>query len=155
MDVKTTFLHGDMKETILMQQPSDYGLQRKEDWVYHLKRSLHGLKHLPRKWYLMFDSFMLKQKHVINNFDIFFYLKQLPKSTYIYLLLYVNDMLITCKSMVEINQLKNQLKQDFEIKDHNATKKILGMKIIRFAEHEKLIISQEKCRGKVKRFKHG
>uniref|UniRef100_A0A803QIQ0 Reverse transcriptase Ty1/copia-type domain-containing protein n=1 Tax=Cannabis sativa TaxID=3483 RepID=A0A803QIQ0_CANSA len=44
MDVKTPFLHGELEEEILMQQPEDYVEKGKEDHVCLLKRSLYGLK---------------------------------------------------------------------------------------------------------------
>ena len=45
------------------------------------------------------------------------------------LVLYVDDMLITRKSMVEINRLKAQLARTFDMKDLGETKLILGMEI--------------------------
>lgn len=52
IDVKTAFLHGDLEETILMQQPCDFEVQSKENWVCRLKKSLYGLKQSPKQWYL-------------------------------------------------------------------------------------------------------
>ena len=46
------------------------------------------------------------------------------------MLLYVDDMLIAAKNMSEVDKLKAQLKQEFEMKDLGAAKKILGIKII-------------------------
>jgi hypothetical protein len=40
-------------------------------------------------------------------------------------------MLILCKSIVEIDRLKTQLKNEFEMKDLGEAKKILGMEIAR------------------------
>jgi len=44
LDVKKTFLHGDFKEEIYMQQPQGYEIKWKEKLVCMLKKSLHGLK---------------------------------------------------------------------------------------------------------------
>ena len=52
------------------------------------------------------------------------------KATYggsIYLLIYVDDMLIVCKNMVDIIQLKKALNFEFEMKDLGAAKKIVGI----------------------------
>nr|CBG76256.1 OO_Ba0005L10-OO_Ba0081K17.7 [Oryza officinalis] len=62
----------------------------------------------------------------------------------IYLLLYVDDMLIAAKDKSEIAKLKAQLSSEFEMKDFGAAKKILGMKITRERQSGKLYISQ-KC----------
>ena len=52
-------------------------------------------------------------------------------NSYIILLLYVDDMLISGSSIEEINNLKKQLSKQFAIKDLGAAKQILGMRIIR------------------------
>ena len=44
MDVKTTFLHGDMEEEIFMKQPEGYVVKGKKELVCKLKKSLYGLK---------------------------------------------------------------------------------------------------------------
>ena len=48
LDVKTTFLHGDLEEEIYMQKPQGYEVKGKDNWVYRLKKSLYGLKQAPR-----------------------------------------------------------------------------------------------------------
>jgi hypothetical protein len=58
LDVKTTFLHGDLEEEIYMQQPQGYEVKGKDNLVCRLKKSLYGLKKAPRQWYLKFDRFM-------------------------------------------------------------------------------------------------
>jgi hypothetical protein len=44
MDVKTTFLHGDLEEEIYMKQPKGYAVKGKKELVCKLKKSLYGLK---------------------------------------------------------------------------------------------------------------
>ena len=49
--------------------------------------------------------------------------------TYVFLLFYVDDMLIAGSSMMEINNLKTRLSAAFEMKDLGLAKQILGTKI--------------------------
>jgi hypothetical protein len=63
---------------------------------------------------------------------------------YNFLQLYVDDMLITTKSMCEVNRLKSLLHKEFEMKDLSAAKKILGMEIRRDREAKKLWLSKKK-----------
>jgi hypothetical protein len=67
----------------------------------------------------------------------------------IYLLLYVDDMLIAAKIKKEITTLKAQLSSEFEMKDHSAAKKILGMEITRDKISSLLFLSQHDYINKV------
>jgi len=49
LDVKTTFLHGNLEETIYMKQPEGFVVDAKENWVCKLKKSLYRLKQSPRQ----------------------------------------------------------------------------------------------------------
>ncbi|WOG90447.1 hypothetical protein DCAR_0209691 [Daucus carota subsp. sativus] len=70
-------------------------------------------------------------------------------SSYIILLLYVDDMLIAGSNMREINKLKRQMSEEFEMKDMGAAKQILGMSIMRDRSEGTLKLSQEKYIGKL------
>nr|KYP42879.1 Retrovirus-related Pol polyprotein from transposon TNT 1-94 [Cajanus cajan] len=93
LDVKTTFLHGDLDENIYMVQPEGFQIARKENLVCKLTKSLYGLKQAPRQWYLKFDSFMTRKRYKKCSMDQCCYLKNFVPS-YIILLLYVHDMLV-------------------------------------------------------------
>ncbi|GKB73939.1 retrotransposon protein, putative, ty1-copia subclass [Tanacetum coccineum] len=114
LDVKTTFLHENLKEVIYMRQPPGYEQGNK---VCLLNKSLYGLNQSPRQW-----SYALGE--------------------YIYLLLYVDDMLIACKSKAEIGSTKSLLKKEFDVKVLGEAKKILGMKIVRDRNRKILRVSQ-------------
>ena len=59
MDVKTTFLHGELEETIYMRQPKGLEIKSKRDHVFLLKKSLYGLKLSHRQWYKCIDDLMI------------------------------------------------------------------------------------------------
>ena len=50
MDVKTTFLNGDIDEMIYMVQPENFVLGDLKNMVCKLKKSIYGLKQASRKW---------------------------------------------------------------------------------------------------------
>ena len=126
MDVKTAFLHGDMDKEIYMKQPERFVVPGKEQMVCKLTRSLYGLKQAPRQWYKKFDSFMTKSGFCKAEKDPCCYFKKYIDS-YVFLLLYVDDMFIAGSSMREINNLKTRLSAAFEMKDLGPAKQILGM----------------------------
>ena len=50
LDVKTTFLYGDLDEDIYMQQVEGFKVPGKEKLVCNLQKSLYGLKQAPKQW---------------------------------------------------------------------------------------------------------
>ena len=50
MDVKTTFLNGDIEETIYMVQPKNFESEDSKNMVYKLTKSIYGLKQASRQW---------------------------------------------------------------------------------------------------------
>jgi hypothetical protein len=84
---------------------------------------------------------MLSRGFKQSDYDSCIYLKIVIGSA-IYLLLYVDDMLIAAKEKSEIAKLKAQLSKEFEMKDLRAAKKILGMEISRDRKSGKLYLSQ-------------
>ncbi|KAE8691239.1 hypothetical protein F3Y22_tig00110890pilonHSYRG00161 [Hibiscus syriacus] len=142
MDVKTAFLHGDLEEQIYMRQPEGFTQPGNEHLVCRLKKSLYGLKQSPRQWYKRFDSYMIKIGYNRCEYDCCVYVKSLDDGSFIFLLLYVDDMLIAAKNMDDVIGLKTLLSQEFDMKDLGAAKKILGMEICRDRDSRKLRLSQ-------------
>ena len=89
-------MHGDLEEQIYMVQPTGYIDPVKPEHVCLLNKSQYGLKQSPRQWYKKFDSFVLGIGFIRSQYDKCFYfiLLDIP----VYLLLYVDDILIISKS---------------------------------------------------------
>nr|GEW09586.1 retrotransposon protein, putative, Ty1-copia subclass [Tanacetum cinerariifolium] len=98
LDVKMAFLHRNLEEIIYMKQPLGYEQGNK---VYLLKKSLYSLKQSPRQWYKRFDEYMLSYGFKRSSYDSCVYSRSYVPGEYIYLLLYVDDMLIAYKSKDE------------------------------------------------------
>ena len=67
----------------------------------------------------------------------------------LYLILYVDDMLIAWKSLHEISRMKALLRKEFDIKDLGAARKMLGMEIHRDRESVCLWLTQRGCLEKI------
>mgnify|MGYP001545691585 CR=1 FL=1 len=87
---------------------------------------------------------MISNGYTRNQFDNCVYSKELSPDSYIYMLIYVDDMLIATKDMSGINYLKATLNNKFEMKDLGAAKKIMEMEIQRDRKVGRLCISQQK-----------
>ncbi|KAH9745517.1 hypothetical protein KPL70_004101 [Citrus sinensis] len=123
LDVKTTFLHGELEEEIYILQPEAFAETGKENLVCRLNKSLYGLKQAPR-----FED---------NDFII--------------LLLYVDDMLVAGPNKDRIQELKAQLAREFEMKDLGPANKILEMQIHRDRNNRKIWLSQKNYLKKILR----
>ena len=153
MDVKTAFLHGTLDETIYMKQPKDFIAKSRPDHVCLLKRSIYGLKQSPRQWNLKFDSVIRKLGFHRSSYDTCLYFKNISSKSPLYVLLYVDDILLISSSIILINSVKKDLKKYFDMKDLGSAKKILGVNIIRDRPNKQLWLSQDDYMLKVlKRF---
>jgi hypothetical protein len=128
MDVKTTFLHGDLEEEIYMKQPKGYAVKGKRELVCKLKKSLYDLKESLRMQYQKFDTYMLGLGFTRSKEDHCVYFKLIGDHL-IYLVLYVDDMLLIGNNKEIIQDVKTQLSSKFDMKDLGASNFILGMEI--------------------------
>ena len=61
MDVKSTFLNGELEEEVYMEKPEGFQLSEAENCVYRLKKALYGIKQDPRDWYSWLDKYLRKE----------------------------------------------------------------------------------------------
>ena len=69
MDVKTTFLNGDIDETIYMVQPENFVSGNSKSMVCKLKKSIYGLKHASCQWYHKFHKVITSYDFEVNIVD--------------------------------------------------------------------------------------
>ena len=86
---------------------------------------------------------MISHDFKMNRFDSCIYLKRCNDESFMYLLLYVDDMLIGTKSKEEIRTVKAQLNNEFEMRYLEAAKKILRMEILKDRVAGRLSFSQK------------
>ena len=129
MDVKNAFLNWDLSEEVYMQPPP--GLSYSPDKVCQLHHALYGLKQAPQAWFAKFSSTVSRLGFFISSYDSALFLCRTGKCT-ILLLLYVDDMIITGDDLSEIQELKDFLSQNFEMKDLGHLSYFLGLEITSF-----------------------
>eukprot|EP00253_Pinus_taeda_P032370 PITA_32370 len=93
MDVKTTFLHGLIKEEVYVEQPKGFEIHNRESHVCRLKKALCGLKQAPRAWYERIDSYLMKLGFTRSEADLNLYFKVEDDKPLI-LVLYVDDLFL-------------------------------------------------------------
>jgi hypothetical protein len=128
LDVNNAFLQGTLSETVYCVQPTGFEDSTHPDYVCRLNRSLYGLKQAPRAWYSRFASHLIQIGFVEAKTDtsLFVYHKG---TDVIYLLVYVDDIVLTASSMPLLRRTITALQQEFSLKDLGPHHHFLGMHV--------------------------
>jgi hypothetical protein len=109
--VKNAFLHGTLTETVYCSQPTGFVDPTHPDLVCRLKKSLYGLKQAPHAWYSRFASFLLS---LVSDTSLFVFRRG---SDTVYLLLHVDDIILTASSTELLRRTISALQWEFAMKD--------------------------------------
>jgi hypothetical protein len=129
MDVKNVFLHGDLHEEVYMEQPPGYVDQTHPNLVCRLKKSLYGLKQALRAWLEKIGEYLVTSGFQTSDADFSLYVKKTDHGVVV-IIIYVDDLIITRDSDVDISDLKKLLKQKFEMKDLGELRYFLDIEVI-------------------------
>ncbi|CAI7917717.1 unnamed protein product [Closterium sp. NIES-53] len=107
MDVKTAFLYGVVDEEIYMKQPEGYddGSRR----VCKLNKAIYGLKQAPRCWYARLVEALEALGFKVSGCDERLFMTE-GEEEKVFLLVYVNDILLFSPSLERIKEVQGKLK---------------------------------------------
>uniref|UniRef100_A0A2N9GWX8 Integrase catalytic domain-containing protein n=1 Tax=Fagus sylvatica TaxID=28930 RepID=A0A2N9GWX8_FAGSY len=130
LDVKNAFLHGALKEEVYMTQPQGYIDSQHPSHVCKLLKSIYGLKQAPRAWFESFTSQLLHLGFSASTADssLFIYKND---NIIAYLLLYVDDIVLTSNTPTFLDHLIAQLSKIFDLKDLGQLHYFLGLQVTR------------------------
>ena len=94
LDVKTAFLHGELREEVFVTQPEGFEVAGKENKVYKLKKDLYGLKQAPRVWNIKLNKILREFKFQRCSKEPSLYCKE-EKGGTLSVVVYVDDLLVT------------------------------------------------------------
>jgi hypothetical protein len=139
LDVKNAFLYGTLAETMYCVQPSGFMDSCRSDFVCQLNKSLYGLKQASRAWHHRFASHLISLGFVETKSDtsLFIYHRG-PDTTY--LLLYVDDIVLTASSAGFLKHIIEALRREFAMMDMGQLHHFLGIFVTRSADS--LFLSQ-------------
>ncbi|GKE11872.1 ribonuclease H-like domain-containing protein, partial [Tanacetum coccineum] len=130
LDVKNAFLNGYLSETVYMQQPPGFRDSQHPDYVCLLQRSLYGLKQAPRAWFQRFAAYAARVgfHHSRCDTSLFIYRQGTDIA---YLLLYVDDIVLTASSTAFLQRIITSLHAEFSMTDLGPLNYFLGVSVTR------------------------
>ena len=156
MDVKTTFLQGNLNEEIYMRQPNGF-VPEKPDYVCKLNKGIYGSKQAVRCWNNSINSYLLSHGYKKSTADPCVYIKTVTSQggtvNFVMIAIYVDDMLFFSNNTDMLEKENNAIAKEFQVEDLGEVSHILGMLIKRDRNSRTLTISQSKyLEGVLKRF---
>lgn len=122
VDIIAAFLHALIKELIYIHLPE--GCQEAGK-CGRLNKTLYGLKQSPREWFEVLTKFLKSIGFTQTHADVSVFHKD-----YIFILIYVDDILILAKNHAGITTFLDELKKSFDFHDNGPVRLFLGMDII-------------------------
>ncbi|GJS54432.1 zinc finger, CCHC-type containing protein [Tanacetum coccineum] len=116
LDVKSAFLHGDLKEKVYVTQPEGFIKRKDNEKVYRLIKALYGLRQAPRAWNIKLDNTLKSLDFKKCALEQAIYTKTSKDSTLL-IGVYVDDLIIIGTPKKEIDKFKAQMEEKFEMSD--------------------------------------
>src|SRR5262249_5767852 len=140
MDVKTAYLNGNLIEEVYMTQLEGF-TSSDSNKVCKLQRSIYGLKQASRSWNIRFDE-TIKEFGFSQNPDEPCVYKRASGSAIVFLILYVEDILLMGNDVSVLQSVKIWLSKQFSMKDLGEATYIPGIKIYRDRSRRLIGLSQ-------------
>lgn len=125
-DVKAAYLNGVLKEDVYIYPPK--GVTCKENDVLKLNKSLYGLKQSAKCWNDKVNTILLNLGFVRSDNDFCLY-SMVCVENKLYLLVYVDDIILAGNNLVLMDNIKQKLAKELDLKDKGELKHFLGLEI--------------------------
>jgi hypothetical protein len=127
MDVKFTFLNGDLSEIVYVQQPPGF-IVGKGDKVLKLRKALYGLRQAPRAWNAKLDKELMALGFVRSKLEHAVY-RRSSKGSFLIVGVYVDDLIISGPSVSDIRKFKGEMMRKFNMSDLGLLSYYLGIEV--------------------------
>ncbi|KAG7594051.1 Integrase catalytic core [Arabidopsis thaliana x Arabidopsis arenosa] len=133
LDVKTAFLHGELKENVYVYQPEGFEREESRNRVYKLNKALYGLRQAPRAWNNKLNHILLELQFVKCSKEPTVYRREVKEHVLI-IAVYVDDIFVTGTSLDIINEFKTEMSLRFDMSDLGKLSYYLGIEVIQHVE---------------------
>ncbi|GKE67560.1 retrotransposon protein, putative, ty1-copia subclass, partial [Tanacetum coccineum] len=153
MNVKTAFLNEKLTEDVFMAQPEGFENEKYPKRVCKLQKAIYGIKQASRSWNLYFHEKVTQSGFSRSKDESCVYVK-VSGSVVVFLVLYVDDILLIGNDIPTLQSVKDSLRKCFAMKDLGDAAYILGIKIYRDRSKRLIRLSQDTYLDKIlKRFR--
>lgn len=128
LDVKSTFLNGEIQEEVYVCQPESFVKQNQKQLVYKLIKALYWLRQAPRAWYAKLSKSLEDLGFARCRYEHAVYTKKEGDEVLI-VGIYVGDYLVTGTSISSIERFKKKMNDKFEMSDLGRLTYYLGMEV--------------------------
>lgn len=128
IDIQNAFLHGYLHEDVYMKQPPGFEDSTHPNYICKLDKSLYGLKQAPRAWFSRLSSTLLQLGFHASKADVSLFIFN-RGGIQMYILIYVDDIIIVSSSTAATDRLLTQLQADFAVKDLGSLGYFLGIEV--------------------------
>ena len=128
LDIHNVFLNGILHEEVYIKQPSGFVDFALPSHVCRLHKSLYGLKQAPRVWYTCLNGFLLSIGFHASKVDTSLFIFSIDADI-CYLLVYVNDILLTGSNSLMLQHLIQLLSSEFKLRDLGSVYYFLGIEV--------------------------
>lgn len=130
IDINNAFLQATLTEEVYMTQPPGFIDPDKPNHVCRLNKAIYGLKQAPRAWYDELKTFLLQLGFKNSVADTALFVLQ-QGNTLIYLLVYVDDIVVTGNDKTMVEKVLTSLANRFSLKDMGELSYFLGIEVVR------------------------
>lgn len=134
LDVETAFLNGTLEEEVYIKPPQGYEVSK--GVVLKLKKALYGLKQAPRSWYATITGVLERNGFRRSESEYCLYVK----SCDLFLIIYVDDILIAGSSLTLVEEVISLLSSHFSIRIMDKIENFIGLHLQ--VDREQLKIDQ-------------
>jgi len=128
IDIHIAFLHGFLSDDVYMVQPPGFLHPSFPNHVCKLQKAIYGLKQAPRAWFSRLSNKLIHIGFVGSKVDTSLFIYR-TKTVTIYLLIYVDDIIITASDSAAITELLKLLSVDFAVKELGDLHYFLGVEV--------------------------
>jgi hypothetical protein len=116
-----------------MKQTPGYHSSSHPGYVCKLDKVLYGLKQAPRAWYSRLSSKLIRRGFSASKVDTSLFILHRGQLQ-VYMLIYVDDIIVASSSSVALDWLLAQLRSDFALKDLGPLNSFLGIEVTKHLE---------------------